>query len=65
MVELIYGTVVYDPGIAFCDGSGQLLNLVYLPCFGIRNNSKNITSYYRTNAKSAQKWLDNLFVKVE
>ena len=65
MVELIYNTVVYDPGIAFCDGNNQLWNLVYLPCFGIRNNAKNIASYYRSNSKGAQKWLDNLFTKVE
>ncbi len=65
MVELIYNTVVYDPGIAFCDGNNQLWNLVYLPCFAIHNKAENITSYYQKNQKGAQKWLDNLFRKVK
>lgn len=61
MVQLIYNTVVYDPGIAFCDGNTQLWNLVYTTCFGIVNNNKNIASYYKTNSKPAQRGLDNLF----
>ena len=61
MVQLIYNTVVYDPGIAFCDGNMQLWNLVYTACFGIINQTKNIASYYRGNSRSAQKWLDDLF----
>lgn len=65
MVELIYTTVVFDPGIAFCDGNNQLWNLVYLPCFAVLNGDKNISSYYQKNARGAQRWLDNLFVKVE
>ena len=65
MVELIYNTVVFDPGIAFCDGNTQLWNLVYLPCFAILQNSKSASSFYRANSRGAQKWLDNLFTKVE
>lgn len=61
MVQLIYNTVVYDPGIAFCDGNGQLWNLVYTTCFGLINNNKNIASYYKANSRAAQKWLDGLF----
>lgn len=61
MVQLIYSTVVYDPGIAFCDGNMQLWNLVYTSCFGIINQTKNIASYYKGNSRSAQKWLDDLF----
>ena len=60
MVELIYNTVVYDPGIAFCDGSDQLFNLVYTTCFGIRHDNPNITSYYQKNYRAAEKWLKNL-----
>ena len=65
MVELIYNTVVFDPGIAFCDGNNELWNLVYLPCFAIINNNKSISAYYKSNSRSAQRWLDNLFTKVE
>jgi hypothetical protein len=65
MVELIYTTVVFDPGIAFCDGNNQLWNLVYLPCFAVLNGEKNISSYYQKNSKGAQRWLNNLFTKVE
>ena len=65
MVELIYNTVVFDPGIAFCDGNMQLWNLVYLPCFAILQNNKSASSFYRANSRGAQKWLDNLFTQVE
>ena len=65
MVELIYNTVVFDPGIAFCDGNAQLWNLVYLPCFAILQNNKSVSSYYRGNSRGAQRWLDTLFTKVE
>jgi hypothetical protein len=65
MVELIYNTVVFDPGIAFCDGNSQLWNLVYLPCFAILQNSKSASSFYKANSRGAQRWLDNLFTKVE
>ncbi len=61
MVELIYNTIVYDPGIAFCDGNTALWNLVYLPCFAIHNNSESIASYYKGNSRSAERWLTNLF----
>ena len=60
MVELIYNTVVYDPGIAFCDGNSQLFNLVYITCFGIREDNPNIASYYQKNSKVAAKFLKNL-----
>ena len=61
MIELVYNTVVYDPGIAFVDGNASLSNLVYLTCFGIRQNTKKIASYLKSNTKSAQKTLDKLF----
>lgn len=65
MVELIYDTIVYDPAIAFCDGSSALSDLVYITCFGIRNNNENITSYYKTNSKQASKWLTSIIKKVQ
>ena len=65
MVELIYNTVVFDPGIAFCDGNNQLWNLVYLTCFAIHSKDKSISSYYKVNSRGAQRWLDTLFTKVE
>lgn len=61
MVRLIYDTVVYDPGIAFCDGNNGLFNLVYLACFGITQNTPRITSFVKSNSKSALKGLDELF----
>jgi hypothetical protein len=60
MVELIYDTVVYDPGIAFCDGNGALWDLVYTTCFCIRRDTPNIASYYQANYRSANKWLGNI-----
>ena len=61
MVMLIYNTVVYDPGIAFCDGNSNLWNLVYLPCFGILNKTKKVASTLRANVKNAQRKLNELF----
>ena len=61
MVELIYDTIVYDPGIAFCDGQQELTNLVYLPCFGIRQNIESIASYYQRNERGAKSTLKRLF----
>ena len=61
MVELIYNTVVYDPGIAFCDGNMGLWNLVYIACFGLTQNKPKIASYLKANSKTAQRWLDDLF----
>ncbi|MCQ2430427.1 MAG: hypothetical protein MJ192_08865 [Clostridia bacterium] len=61
MVQLIYHNVVYDPGIAFCDGVPSLNSLVYVACFGIRQNTPKLTSYLKSNVKSAQKSLDKLF----
>ena len=61
MVQLIYNTVVYDPGIAFCDGNTALWNLVYLPCFGLLQKKESVSSYYKGNSRSAQRWLDGLF----
>lgn len=60
MVILIYDTVVYDPGIAFCDGNNNLWNLVYLSCFGIINKTKKVASTLRQNVRGAQKGLDTL-----
>ena len=57
MVELIYDTVVFDPGIAYCDGSTQLFNLVYLPSMCILSDQESITSYYVRNERSAKQYL--------
>ncbi len=65
MVVLIFNTIVYDPGIAFCDGNHCLWNLVYLPCFGIREGKSNIASYYRENASSAERTLQNMFRRLK
>ena len=63
MVELIYDTVAFDPGIAFCDGNTPLWNLVYITCFCIREDNANIASYYQSNYRAANKWLGNLLKK--
>jgi hypothetical protein len=60
MVELIYDTIVYDPAIAFCDGNDGLYNLVYITCFGIREGHESISSYYKSNSKTAQKTMNKL-----
>lgn len=61
MVELIYNTVTYDPGIAFCDGNSGLWNLVYLACFGLTQNKPKVASYLKSHSRTAQKGLDAMF----
>ena len=65
MVELIYDTVVFDPGIAYGDGCPQLMNLIYTIHRGILEDQSNISSYYKTNEKVASKWLKNLNKKIQ
>ena len=60
MVETVYDTIVFDPGIAFCDGNGALWDLVYITCFCIRKDIPNIASYYQSKSRSADKWLSNI-----
>ncbi len=61
MVELIYNTVVFDPGIAYCDGHQQLWNLVYLPTFTILDGKDSIASYYKQNERGAKRSLEKIF----
>ena len=65
MVELIYNTVVFDPGIAYSDGCPQFMNMVYILHSGILQDQSNIASYYQTNEKAAAKWLKNLNKKIQ
>lgn len=57
MVELICNTIVFDPGIAYCDGNQELHNLVYLPANCILDGHETITSYYTKNSRSAERYL--------
>ncbi len=61
MVELIYDTVVFDPGIAYCDGYNALWNLVYLPTFAILEKQESIATYYKKNEKGTNQALKKLF----
>ncbi len=60
MVELVFDTVVCDPGIAFCDGSEGLFKLVYIATHGIREGKADITSYYKSNERSVQSVINRL-----
>lgn len=65
MVELINNTIVFDPGIAYCDGNAQLFALVYLPKECILAGQENITSYYQKNERSALRYLTRTIYKLE
>lgn len=60
MVELICNTIVFDPAIAYCDGTSSISALVYTTCLGIRGGSENVASYYKQHEKAVNKWLSNL-----
>ena len=66
MVEIIYNTVVYDPGMVYAhagSNTGSLYPLSYTfhNCIG---DQKNITSYCQAYLKPAQKQLDALVKRV-
>jgi hypothetical protein len=60
MVELIYNTVVFDPGFTYCDGSDQLRDLHNLVYGTIITGNANVASYYQSRYRSAEKWLKKL-----
>ncbi len=68
MVELIYNTVVYDPGMVYAhaggSNTGSIYPLIYTFYFCVEEGNSNITSYYMSHQKSAQKQLDGLLKKV-
>ena len=57
MVETIFNTIVFDPGIAYCDGNTQLFALVYLPKECLLQGQENIASYYQKNERAASGYL--------
>jgi ABC-type glycerol-3-phosphate transport system substrate-binding protein len=57
MVETIFNTIVFDPGIAYCDGNSQLFALVYLPKECLLQGLENISSYYQKNERAASGYL--------
>ena len=60
MVELIYNSVVYDPGFTYCDGNDQLRDLHNLVYGMVVSGDANVASYYQGRSRSAAKWLDKL-----
>ena len=63
MVELIFDTMVFDPGIAYCDGDSSLFNLVYLPTNCVLQEMESISSYYTRNEKAASRFLGQKIYK--
>ncbi len=54
MVELIYDTVVFDPGIAYCHGSMGMFDLVHTIAFCIRDEKSSLETYYRQKERTAR-----------
>ena len=66
MVENIYNSIVYDPGMVYAEGAnGALYKLSYAFYFSVQEGRPNITSYYQSYAKSAQNQLDMLVKKAK
>ena len=68
MVEIIYNTVVYDPGMVYAHAGGSAVGSLYPLCYTFHNcigdGRNNVTSYCQSYVKSAQKQLDGLVKKV-
>jgi hypothetical protein len=68
MVELIYNTVVYDPGMVYAHAGGSNTGSLYPLCYTFHTcygeNKNTITSFCQAYMKAAQKQLDNVVKKV-
>lgn len=68
MVEIIYNTVVYDPGMVYAHAggttTGSLYPLVYLFYRNIEKGQSSFVSDYKAYAKGAQKQIDNVVKRV-
>ena len=65
MVELICNTIVFDPGIAYAQGSTELFNLCYILTDAILKDNINLSSYYTRNQKAATRYLDKTIYKLK
>ena len=67
MVEIIYNTVVYDPGMVYAHAGGSSTGSLYPLAYTFHNcigDGKNLTSYCQAYLRGAQKQLDNLVKRV-
>ena len=64
MVELIYNTSVFDPGITFSDESPALWNLAHTMYHCVAGKNPNISSFYQSNYKAVNKWLSSMLKKM-
>ena len=68
MVELIYNTIVYDPGMVYAHAggsqTGSIYPLIYTFYFCVEDGKPNIASYYNSHVKAAQKQLNAIVKKV-
>ncbi len=60
MVEIIYNTVVYDPGFTYCDGNEQMSGLLNMIYYCIMDGDSNVSSFYKSRSRAAEKWLSKL-----
>ncbi len=61
MLNIIWDTVVSDVGIVTCNSSGAMDSLVYMLPKMCENGNNNFASYMKSNKRSAQRGLDELF----
>lgn len=67
MVEIIYNTVVYDPGMVYAHSGGSATGSLYPLAYTFHNcigDGKNLTSYCQSYLRSGQKQLDNIVKRV-
>jgi hypothetical protein len=64
MVELVFNTSVFDPGIPFSDESPALWNLAHAMYHCVAGKNRNISSFYQSNYKAVNKWLKNMMKKM-
>ncbi len=66
MLDILFDTICYDPGVTFWGLSGSYLQLFYYPWnYGVLKGTSEFSSFYASNKDSAQKFIDDYYFALE
>ncbi|MBQ8747834.1 MAG: carbohydrate ABC transporter substrate-binding protein [Clostridia bacterium] len=62
MLDILFDTICYDPGVTFWGLSGSYLQLFYYPWnYGVLQGRSDFSSFYASNKEGAQKFIDDYY----
>ncbi len=66
MIDIVYNSICYDPGMNYLGLSGSMFKIFYLPWFDAALERKaNFSSVYAEHGANAQKQIDDLYAALE